>query len=191
MRAPCRPRASARARSLTGAIGRAVGHLSFRRGSGDPARHSSVTLRLLVLSRRTPRLVPTPGRLGGQRPTGRLTRGSWTVSPAGSQAVSPHVHTGRQSPGHTGRQSHGHTGRQYYGRRQSVPRLTGRQSPRPGSQAVSPRGSRAVRKRDVRPLATRLTGRSNGSQCPLAHGPSVSSWGSPGRGPQSGCGPAT
>jgi len=168
MRFPCRPRTSARARSLTEVIGRAVGHLSFRRDSGDPAHLPSVVLRLLVLRRRAPRRAPTPGRLCGQRPTSRQSHGSRAVSPAGSQAVSPHVHTGRQSPGHTGRQSHGsqaisphvhmgrqspgHTGRQSHGTRavdstaggSQFPRLTGRQSP-PGTRAFSPRGSQAVR----------------------------------------------
>ena len=166
MRVPCRPRTSARARSLTEAIGRAVGHLSFWRGSGDPARLPSVTLRLLVLSGRTPRRAPTPGRLCGRRPTGRRSHGSRAVSPAGSQAVSPHVHTDRQSPGHTGRQSHGTRAVNPSAGGSQFPRLTGRQS-FPGTRAVSPRGSRAVRARYATHLAARHTGRFEQQSVPL------------------------
>jgi len=99
----------------TEVIGRAVGHLSFRRGSGDPARLPSVVLRLLILRGRAPRSAPTPGRLGGQRPTGRQSPSLRAASPAGSQAV--RVPTCTQAVRPSGTRAVSHTAR-----RPSVPK---------------------------------------------------------------------
>jgi hypothetical protein len=143
---------------LTEFIGRAVGHLSFRLGSGDPARLPSAVLRLLILRGRAPRSAPTPGRLGGQRPTGRQSHGSRAVSPAARRPSGPTCTRAVSSPG---TRAVSHTAR-----RPSVPRCT---------RTVSPPGARAVSHKAHGPSVLQpeaVSSPAHGPSVPGAHGPS-------------------